>query len=159
MKPRHRARLVRAGLGVALLAWAGFAFWLFSFSFSSSFFRWNLAARLGPFVGAWLAAVALPVAGAWELAGFARGRRGALAAWLRHLGWTVLAFVPFLAVTALQRRLSDPFRLSADDAMGVGIDFLILVVLAAGFASAQAAALAGLVARRRSRLGPVEEAR
>jgi hypothetical protein len=156
---RRSALLVRWASAFGLLAWIVFAVWVFSFSFSSSFFRWNLAARLGPFVGAWLAAVALPVAGAWELAGFTRGRRGALAAWLRHLGWTVLAFVPFLAVTALQRRLPDPFRLSADDAMGVGIDFLILIVLAAGFASAQAAALAGLVARRRSRLGPGEEAR
>jgi hypothetical protein len=149
--------LARWLLGLGLVGWAGFAFWLFSFSFSSSFFRWNLAARLGPFVGAWLAAVAMPVAGARELAGFARGRRGALAAWLRHLGWTVLAFLPFLGVTALERRLPDPFRLSADDAMGTGIDFLILLVLAAGFASAEAAALAGLVARRRSRLRGEEE--
>ncbi|HSM15341.1 MAG TPA: hypothetical protein VLA66_14840 [Thermoanaerobaculia bacterium] len=140
-------------LGLGLVAWGAFAFWLFSFAFSSSFFRWNLAARLGPFVGAWLAAVAMPAAGAWELAGYVRGRRGALAAWLRHLGWTVLAFVPFLAVTALQRRLPDPFRLSADDSMGVGIDFLILLVLAAGFVCAESAALAGLVARRRARLG------
>lgn len=143
---------------MGLVAWAAFAFWLFSFSYSSSFFRWNLAARLGPFLGAWLAAVAFPVAAAWEISRYARGRHGALVAWLRQLGWTVLAFLPFLAVTALQRRLPDPFRLSADDAMGVGIDFLILLVLAGGFLCAESAALAGLAVRRRARLRDEEEA-
>ena len=45
----------------ALLAWSAFAFWLFRFSFSSSFFRYNLASRLPPFAAAFAGAVALPI--------------------------------------------------------------------------------------------------
>ena len=55
--------VVRGAVLVAALAWAAFAFWLFSFSFSDGFFRYNLASRLPPFLCAFAAALFIPWSG------------------------------------------------------------------------------------------------
>jgi hypothetical protein len=54
--------------------------------------------------------------------------------------------VPLAAIAALLARAPRPWHLSGDDAMGVGIDFLLL--LAAVFASSAFLAMAFLLRRR-----------
>ena len=120
----------RAGLVAALLAWSAFAFWVFSFAFSDHFFRYNLHSRLPAFVAAFVAAVAIPCSAAWQWRRACTGRTTRLWAWLAHAGGCALCLAPFVVVTATLSRLPSPWRLSADDAMGAGIDFLMLLALA-----------------------------
>jgi hypothetical protein len=139
------------GAGLLLLAWAALAFWTFSFAFSGSFFRWNLPSRLPPFVAAWAGATLLPVSAAWQWARVRRQACGPFEALGLHVAGAALSVAPLLLVTAVQRRMPEPWRLSADDAMGVGIDLLIL--LGAAVASTVLLGLALLIERRLAR-GP-----
>jgi len=137
---------VRAVAWLALGLWSAAAFWTFSLSFSASFFRYNLASRLPPFLAAWLAATALPLLGARAWRRVRVGRTGIARAWIEYVLLASAALVPFLLTTAVERRLPSPWRMSADDAMGAGIDFLILLGLEASMLVAVTGAL--LVARR-----------
>jgi hypothetical protein len=114
---------------IALFLWTAVAFWVFSFSFSSSFFEYSLPSRLPPFLAALAGAVALPISAYWQ---WARARRGAsrLGAWLAHVACGALCLVPLAVTSAVMARLPSPFRLSGDDAMGVGITFLFLALAA-----------------------------
>ncbi|HEX5093565.1 MAG TPA: hypothetical protein VFV84_12845 [Burkholderiales bacterium] len=137
-----RSALARAGAAIALLAWAAFAFWLFSFAYSDSYFRYSLASRLPLFVVAFAAAVAIPCSAAWQWLQVRRGRATRLRAWLTHAIACVLGLAPFFAVTAVLVRLPSRWKLSADDAMGAGIDFLMLLAMAIGSGIVLAVALA-----------------
>ena len=128
--PSARSRAWRAGLAIALLAWTAFAFWLFSFAFSDGYFRFSLHSRLPVFLAAFAAGVAIPCSAAWQWHRAREGRTTRLRAWLGHALGCVLCLAPFVAVTATLSRLPSPWRLSGDDAMGAGIDFLMLVALA-----------------------------
>lgn len=132
----------RAGLAVALVAWSAFAFWVFSFAFSDNYFRYSLASRLPVFVAAFAAAVAIPCSAAWQWHRARAGRTTRLRAWLGHAVGSTLCLVPFVAVTSILKRLPSRWRLSADDGMGAGIDFLMLLALAIGFGVLLAVALA-----------------
>lgn len=132
----------RAGLAAALLAWSAFAFWAFSFAFSDNYFRYSLASRLPVFVAAFAAAVAIPCSAAWQWHRARTGRATRLWAWLGHVVGCALCLAPFMAVTAVLSRLPSSWRLSADDAMGAGIDFLMLLALAIGSGILLAGALA-----------------
>lgn len=154
MRAKQIARL--AAEVVLLLAWAVFAFWLFSLSYSSSFFRYNLPSRLPPFVAAVAGAVALPISAVYQ---WRRARRRAvspLKAWILHGLCAAAAVLPLMLVAAIQSRAPNPWHASADDAMGTGIDFLLLaagailssLVLGVALLAGRSAPRAG------SRLGP-----
>jgi hypothetical protein len=124
----------KVALGVvkltAFVAWCCFVFWVFSFNYSSSFFHYNVHSRLPPFLAAFSGAVALPLSVHYQWTRIRLGYSSPLRAWLFH-GVSALACVlPLLAVAGLMVRLPAPWHASADDAMGTGIDFLILVALA-----------------------------
>jgi len=137
-----RAIAVRGGIVIALLAWAVFAFWLFSFSYSDGYFRYSLASRLPLFLMAFALAVVIPGSAAWQWRRAHLAQTTRLRAWLAHAVACVVGFVPFFLVTAVLVRLPYRWRLSADDAMGAGIDFLLLLAIAIVSGVALAVALA-----------------
>ena len=110
---------------IALLLWAALAFWTFSLSFSSSFFEHDLPSRLPPFVAAFAGALALPISAYFQ---WKRARHGAsrLGAWLGHAAIAAVCLLPLAGTAALLSRAPEPFHLSGDDAMGVGVMFLVL---------------------------------
>jgi hypothetical protein len=121
---------LRVAPGAALLLWNAFAFWLFSFSFSSGFFEYNLRSRLPTFLAAFFAAVAIPLSAAVQ---WRRARRTAttrLGAGFAHAIVTALSIAPLTLASAILSRAPSPWRLEADDAMGVGIDFMMLLGIA-----------------------------
>lgn len=124
------ASVAKLGAAVATLAWTTFWFWAFSFAYSDSFFVYNRHSRIPTFVAALLIAVLIPWSAALQGWRFARsGRRGMLAI-LAHLGTCLVLLACLPAVSGVLRRSGPPWRASADDAMGVGIDFLMLLGLA-----------------------------
>lgn len=131
----------RAGIAIALLAWSAFAFWVFSFAYSDGFFRYSLHSRLPVFVAAFAAAVAMPCSAAWQWHRARMDRTTRLRAWLGHAIGCALCLAPFVAVMSILTRLPSPWRMSGDDAMGAGIDFLMLLALALGSAILLAGAL------------------
>jgi hypothetical protein len=135
----------RAAVLAAALAWMAFWFWTFSCSYSSSFFVYNRHSRLPVFGAALFAAAAILVSGwrQWS------SRRAILVACVRHAAWSALALVPFVIVSGVLMRAPHPWRPSADDAMGTGIDFMILCALAIVSVLLLALALAvrGMVSR------------
>ena len=138
----------RGLIGAIFLGWAGFWFWVFSFAYSDSFFLYNRPARLPVLFAAWLGACAILASAIWQWRRQGRRRGSILAACLRHAIGVALSLCPLLVVSAVLRRAPPPWRPSADDAMGTGIDFLILCGL--GIVSVAVLALA-LSARRISR--------
>lgn len=134
--------VVRGAVLVAALAWAAFAFWLFSFSFSDGFFRYSLASRLPPFLCAFGAALVIPWSGVRQWLRARRGDASRLRAWFVHAVTAGLSLAPMMLVAALLARVPGPWKLSADDAMGVGISFLMLAAIAIVSALVLAVALA-----------------
>jgi len=124
-----RGRLEAAALWVLALVWAAFWFWAFSLAYSDSFFDYNRNSRVPVFVAALLGAVLIFASAARQW----RSRRSPVAASVRHALGVVLSVSPLLATSALLHHAPPPWRPSADDAMGTGIDFLLLV--GAGLAS------------------------
>jgi len=114
---------------IALLLWAGLALWAFSLGFSTGYFGTDLAARLPPFLAAFVGAMALPISAfrQWQ-----RARRGAsrLCCWLIHSAIAAASLLPLAGTRALQRLAGGIFQLSADDAMGAGVVFLLLAAAA-----------------------------
>jgi len=108
-----------------LLPWVGFWFWAFSFGYSDSFFEYDPWTRL-PLLGAavWGAAT-LPVAAhlAW------RSRPSLLRALAVYCAGVCGALIPLGFTSFVLSRSRGRWHLQADDAMGAGIDFLILVGL------------------------------
>jgi hypothetical protein len=118
--------------------WLTVWFWVFSLAYSDSFFAYDHHSRLPVFAAALLGAGGIFASAAAQW----RGRRSIVAACLRHAVGVAVSLCPLLAVSALLSRADPPWRPSADDAMGTGIDFLLLTsvgvaslaVLAAGLA-------------------------
>jgi hypothetical protein len=127
--------------------WLAFWFWAFSFAYSDGFFRYERCSRLPVFAAALLGAVVIPGSArrAWR-------RRTLWAALVAHLAGVVCGLAPLALVSALSSRLPGPCRLSADDAMGAGIDFMLLV----GVSLLSTVALVGAWALRRRPAGAVE---
>lgn len=128
-QPKPLSLPMRIGMLVALLLWAALAFWTFSLGFSASYFKHDLPSRMPPFLAAFAGALALPLSAYHQ---WRRARSGAsrMGAWLSHCACAGLCVLPLAGTAALLSRLPDPFHLSGDDAMGVGIVFLILVATA-----------------------------
>lgn len=138
-----RSRALVALGRVALVFWGGFWFWAFSWQYSSSFFRYDLASRLPAFGAMLAAAVALPWSGGRQWWRYRCGERTRLAAFGRHLLATGAALaLPFGVVVAL-RVAPRAMRPSADDAMGIGIDLLAVLAIAIATALVLGVALAG----------------
>ena len=138
--------LLRWALVVAYLGWAGFWFWAFSFAYSDSFFRYNLATRL-PVLLLALGAVAVPPWSAWMVLRKARsGTWSKMMAWAVHLMVTTLPLAAFWALTSAAVLIARAFganAFSADDAMGVGIDFMVCAAVVVAFDIAIGAWLLG----------------
>jgi len=127
---------------IALVAWGAFWFWAFSWQYSSSFFRYSLASRLPAFLAMLGAAVALAWSAGRQWWRFRRGERSRLAAFGRHLLATGVALgVPFGVLAAL-RLGPRSLRPSADDAMGIGLDYLAVLAIAIAAALVLGVALA-----------------
>ena len=125
MKPLRILRKI--ALLAVLCAWTILAFWTFSLGYSSSFFQYNLPSRLPPFLAALLGAIALPV-GAWfHWARVSGGRVSPAKGWLHQCLTASVSLLPLVATAFLVHHAPEPFRPSADDAMGTGIDFMILL--------------------------------
>lgn len=145
----RRRRIADVAVVAAGLGWTGFWFWAFSFGFTDSFFVYNRHSRIPPLIAATLAAAGIFASFIvqWRRSG------SILGASLRHVAYVVVAMVPFLLLPALLKYAPRPWRPSADDAMGIGIDFLVLTALAMASAVLLPAALAVRNAWR-SRAGP-----
>jgi len=129
--------------------WLTFWFWAFSFAYSNSFFVYNPHSRLPVFGAALLGAGGIFVSAVVQW----RARKSIVAACLGHAVGVVASLCPLLAVSALLRRAAGPWRPSADDAMGTGMDFLLLagVGLASLAVLASGLALRGVWRRRAER--------
>jgi ankyrin repeat protein len=131
---RHLERRFVASTAVArvvavasLVAWSAFWFWAFSFAYSDSFFEYNRHTRIAAFVAVLLSAILLPISAVyWWL------RPSASVFWplLGHIATSLVVLALPAAVTAVLSRADPPWHLSADDAMGVGIDYLFLLGIA-----------------------------
>ncbi|MCM2256329.1 MAG: hypothetical protein NDJ94_11730 [Vicinamibacteria bacterium] len=133
----RRRRIADVALVAAGLAWTGCWFWAFSFGFSDSFFEHNRHSRIPPLIAATLAAAGIFTSFVvqWRRSGSIQG------AFVRHVAGVVVAMGPFLILPALLRHAPRHWRPSADDAMGIGIDFLVLTALAVASAVVLPAAL------------------
>jgi hypothetical protein len=131
-------------VALAALAWVAFWFWAFSFAYSDSFFEYDRCARGSVLAAALFGALAIPSSAllAWRQPSVFHG----LAA---HAAGFLVAVGPIVLVSLALGRVAGPCHLEADDAMGAGVDLLILVTL--GVASLLALALAWMwrAARRR----------
>ena len=118
------ARLVAAA---ALVAWSAFWFWAFSFAYSDSFFEYNRHTRIPTFVAVLVAAILIPVSAfSWWPDSSGSGFR----ALVGHVMTCLVVLALPAIVTGLLSRADHPWHLEADDAMGVGIDFLLLLGIA-----------------------------
>jgi len=133
-------RRVVVGILVGVL-WLGFCVWLFAFSYSNSYFKYADCARIAVFAAAMLGAAVIP-AGAFLVL---RRLEGALAVILWQAGVSLLGLLPLAVTNFLLSRIRGACRLSGDDSMGAGIDFLLLAAIAA-----LSVAAAGLVAAMRA---------
>lgn len=122
-----RALAARTSVAIAALAWALFCIWLFSFSFSDRFFEYNLPSRLPPFLAAVASAMAIPVSGVRQWLRARHGKVTRLRAWMTHVIASAASMLPFVLVVAIGSKAPTPWRPSADDAMGLGIDFVMLI--------------------------------
>lgn len=115
---------------VALTAWTAFAFWAFSLSYSASYFQYDLPSRLPPFIAALAGAIAMPVSARYQLGRVSRNECSPIKGWLTHAATCVAAVLPLALTAAILSRVPGPMHLSGDDAMGVGLNFLMLVLVA-----------------------------
>ncbi len=120
----------RGALLAAGILWLGFWFWAFSFAYGPGFFEFHRHTRI-PHLVASLVCVAVVPASALAAWGRVReGRSSALGALVIHGLTSVGALVPPLFLPILFAKASGPWRLEADDAMGMGIDNAILIGIA-----------------------------
>lgn len=128
-------------LAVIAGAWISFWFWAFSFSFSSSFFDYNQHTRLPAFIAALFASCAIPASALIQWRSVVRNRRGPIAAFVHHMLHMLTALAVPFGVSFVLTKTSRPWRLEADDAMGVGIVNAILLLLSSVCAVSLAGAL------------------
>lgn len=132
-----------AGGAVAAALWLSLCVWLFAFSYSDSYFRYSHCSRIPVFAAAMIGATAIPVGAllVW------RRFKSALGVIVGQVGVSLVALGPLSATSFVLSRIRGDCRLSADDAMGAGIDFLLLVGIAAAFVALLA--VASLIRSRR----------
>jgi hypothetical protein len=131
----------KALLAVLACAWISFWFWAFSFAFSSSFFTYNQHTRLPTFIAALFASCAIPASALIQWRSVVRNKRGSIAAFVRHVLCTMAALAVPFGISFVLAKAPRPWRLEADDAVGVGIDTAILLLVTAVCGVSLAAAL------------------
>jgi hypothetical protein len=107
--------------GIYLAFW----FWAFSFAYSSSFFAYNQHSRIPAFIAALAGAALILISFVAQW----RSRRGLWNAFLRHAVGVLIALCPLGLTLAILVRAPEPWRPSADDAMGMGINLILLAGL------------------------------
>lgn len=120
-------RIIRILLVVAFIGWMVGWSQALGFSFSSSFFRYHSGSRLPILVMALLAVAVPPLSGYWAVTRTIRKEIGAIKACFINLvisglplviSWSVLTLWIMIA------RRAGKLAFEADDAMGIGIQFL-----------------------------------
>ncbi len=125
-------RRLRTFLIVAFIVWMGGWFWAFSFAYSSSFFKYHLGTRLPFLVLALVAVTVPPLSGYWAVTRTLRRKISVIRAVGLNLGFSGLPLSVFWVVHAIWLKLgTGPGRsaFEADEAMGVGIDFLLCLTV------------------------------
>jgi len=133
------------GAIVAGTLWVSFCVWMFAFSYSDSYFEYSHCSRIPVFAAAMLGSAALPVGAFAVLHRFP----SALGVIIGQLGVSALSLVPLAATNFVLSRIPGACHLSGDDAMGAGINFLLLTAIAG--ISVAGVALAAMVRPRRER--------
>lgn len=126
-----------------MLLWLGFWIWAFSFAYSDSYFAYSRCSRSGVFAAAMIGIVGI-TAGAWHAGRNSRSVAGAL---LRQIMASLASLGPLAFTSFVLSRAPESCHLSGDDAMGVGINFLLLC----GVASMSVVWAGVMVWRRRER--------
>jgi hypothetical protein len=127
------------------IAWTATWAWLLTFSFSDSYFKYDLCSRGLVFIAAMVGALVLPVG----LLRVSRRANSIVGLLVRFGGVVALSLFPLAATSFALSRLPGQCHLSGDDAMGAGIDFILLSGAAMGIGSVATAAGVIRVARRR----------
>lgn len=115
---------------VIAAGWIAFWFWAFSYAFSDSFFEYNRHSRIPTFLSALVSVSLIPVSVLLIWRKFLAGRLSAIAALGIHLLVMITALAFPLTVTQVLARAPQPWRLEADDAMGIGIYMAALALVA-----------------------------
>jgi hypothetical protein len=117
--------------------WVSFWFWAFSFAYSDGFFLYNRHSRIPIFAAALVAATLIPISAVRSL--------------LTHSAICLIILAALLAVFWALSRAERPWRLEADDAIGAGIDFMLLLGIATLSIAALGVAVSARWHRRKSR--------
>jgi len=136
--PTAVARVVAVG---ALVAWSAFWFWAFSLAYSDSFFEYNRYARIPTFLAMLLAAILVPTSAFYW---WRRSSTSVFWSLFGHVATCLVVLALPAVVAAALARADRPWHLEADDAMGFGIDFLLLL----GIAIASLVVLVGAIGVR-----------
>jgi len=123
MSTSKRAALISAGI-----VWFGVWFWAFSLAYSG-FFAFQLRSRIPTFLAALVAVHLIPGNAIREWAAVRHGRRGRGIALAREVAVAVSALVLVFATAWILGKAPAPWRLEANDAMGVGIDLAALAIV------------------------------
>jgi hypothetical protein len=124
--------MMRVVLAIAFAAWIAVWFWAFSFAFSASYFWYHLPSRLTFFLLALASAAAPPLSGFWVIKRFAAHRFSAFKGCVTHLLVTAIPVLLFWGVGSASVLIANRFgRLAfeADEAMGIGLQFLMCVAV------------------------------
>ena len=127
-------RLSPLFLGV-YLAWLAAWFWVFSFGFSSSYFKYHLATRI-PVLFLALASIAVPpLSCSWSISRALKGTLGPVKASVLNMvmcAAPILVFRVVLAAWVGLARMAGGIAFEADEAMGNGIVFLFCAAVSLG---------------------------
>jgi cytochrome c oxidase assembly factor CtaG len=109
------------------VGWAIFWFWAFSFAYSDGFFLYNRHSRIPIFVAALVAAMLIPLSAVFQWRQYDKAGCSGLRSLLSHSATCLIILTAPVAVFWALSRAQSPWRLEADDAMGAGIDFMLLL--------------------------------
>jgi len=107
--------------------WLSFCAWMFAFSYSDSYFKYSPCSWIAVFAAALIGSTAIPLGAilVWRRFNSALGRI------IGQVAVAILAQLPLAATSFLLARIPGACHLSGDDAMGAGIDLLLLTGIAA----------------------------
>jgi ABC-type xylose transport system permease subunit len=118
-------------IAILLIAcWAGFWFWAFSFSYSDGFFLYDRYSRIPIFITALIAAILIPVSAIVQWHRYEKSKHSGVQSFWVHTATCFAMVLVFFAVFWVLAKAPSPWRLEADDAMGAGIDLVLLVLVA-----------------------------
>ena len=113
-----------------IACWAGFWFWAFSFSYSDGFFLYDRYSRISISLTALIAAIFIPFSAIVQWRWYEKSKYSGVRSFLVHIATCFVIVSVFFTVFWAFAKAPPPWRLEADDAMGAGIDLMLLVVIA-----------------------------